>query len=256
MKEKVTQIVVKDNKIIEASYALTLIEQRLILACIAQINSKEPLSDRRAFMVTASGIDDLIGSQNAYRDLKNAARSLYNRSIQLDSENDEMRWLSRRAYYSKNEGQVTLYFSQDIIPYLSQLSERFTCYKLKDTAKFRSNYAIRMYELLMQWISVGEREIGVEWLRNALFTGDKYSAIKDFKRHVITPALNDINTHSNLWVKFGQRKRGRTITHFQFQFGLKEEKITEQQITKAAQPGESKGQVISRLKEAATTPSL
>ncbi|TXK93905.1 replication protein RepB, partial [Methylococcaceae bacterium HT1] len=46
---------------------------------------------------------------------------------------------------------------------------------------------------------------------------------RGLKRRVIEPAIAEINEHSNLWVKYGQRKSGRTVTHFQFQFGVKDQ---------------------------------
>ena len=64
--------VVKDNQIVEASYALTLAEQRVLLTCIAQIDSKSQLLPTHEFYVAASDIVDLagVGQGNAYRELR------------------------------------------------------------------------------------------------------------------------------------------------------------------------------------------
>lgn len=248
-------VVVKDNKIIEASYTLSLSEQRVLLACISQIDSKSPLQPENKFHVFASEIVDLMGldRSNAYRDMKSAVDKLYNRSIKIDGEDSEMRWIYRKEYV-KNEGKITLYFSPEIIPYLSQLSQKFTAYKLKYVAQFKSSYSIRLYEILVQWASVGTREVEVEWLREIFQVQGKYKTIKDFKKYIIDPSVEDINDHSNLWVKYGQRKSGRTITHFQFQFGLKDKpkalerkQLTEEEINKQARPGETRAAVIARL---------
>lgn len=64
--------------------------------------------------------------------------------------------------------------------------------------------------------------------------------------------MEEINKHSNLWVKYGQRKSGRTVTHFQFQFGLKDEpkkrkQLTDGDIEREAKPGETRAAVIARL---------
>lgn len=149
---------------------------------------------------------------------------------------------------------MVLSFALGIIPYLSQLSREFTKYKLKHVARFESVYSIRLYELLVQWNSSGEREIEVEWLKNQFQVGEKYSRLVDLKKRVIDPAVEEINKHSNLWVRYGQRKLGRTITHFQFQFGLKDKpqllerkQLTEEEINRQAKPGETKAAVIARL---------
>jgi len=46
----------------------------------------------------------------------------------------------------------------------------------------------------------------------------------NFKNRVVNVAVDEINQHSNIWVKYTQRKSGRTITHFLFTFGEKEPK--------------------------------
>jgi plasmid replication initiation protein len=256
--------VVKSNKVVEASYMLTLAEQRVLLACIAQIDSKAELTESYRFEITAAGVADLAGLDslsNAYRDLKKATEKLYERSVIIDDPDPEnpqiqqrkTRWISSIDYIP-GEGKLVLSFSHGIIPYLSQLSKEFTKYKLKHVARFESVYSIRLYELLVQWSSAGEREIEVEWLKNQFQVDDKYSRLGDLKKRVIDPAVAEINEHSNLWVTYGQRKLGRTVTHFQFRFGLKgkpqaqERKyLTDEEINLQARPGETKAAVVARL---------
>lgn len=256
--------VVKSNKVVEASYMLTLAEQRVLLACIAQIDSKAVLTENYRFEVTASGVADLVGLDNlsnAYRDLKKAAEKLYERSVVIDDpdlDNPQItqrktRWISAIDYVP-GEGKLVLSFSIGIIPYLSQLSREFTKYKLKHVARFESVYSIRLYELLVQWNSAGEREIEVEWLKRQFQVDEKYDRVVDLKKRVIDPAVEEINKHSNIWVKYGQRKSGRTITHFQFQFGLKDKPqnlekkhLSEEEINRQARPGETRATVIARL---------
>jgi plasmid replication initiation protein len=256
--------VVKSNKVVEASYMLTLAEQRVLLACIAQIDSRAILTENYRFEITASGVADLAGLENltnAYRDLKKAAEKLYERSVIIedpDPDNPQItqrktRWISSIDYVP-GEGKLVLSFSVGIIPYLSQLSREFTKYKLKHVARFESVYSIRLYELLVQWSSAGEREIEVEWLKRQFQVAEKYDRVVDLKKRVIDPAVEEINQHSNLWVKYGQRKSGRQITHFQFQFGLKDKpqvlerkQITEEDINRQARPGETRAAVIARL---------
>lgn len=243
---------------------LSLAEQRVLLSCIAQIDSTAVLTEEYRFEVTASGVADLVGIENlsnTYRDLKTAAEKLYERSVTIDDPDPDnpkitqrkTRWISTIDYVP-GEGKVVLSFAFGIIPYLSQLSREFTKYKLKHVARFESVYSIRLYELLVQWNSSGEREIEVEWLKNQFQVGDKYSRLVDLKKRVIDPAVEEINKHSNIWVKYGQRKSGRTITHFQFQFGLKDKhlplerkQLNEEEINRQAKPGETRAAVIARL---------
>jgi len=226
-------IVTKSNKLIESSYKLSISEQRLVLACIAQIDSKKSLMTQDTFEVSAEEISELanISLQNAYRDLKTVANRLYERSIIIDDFDHESRldWLKTRWIssigYRSTEGKIVLTFAPKIIPYLSQLKNQFTQYKLINISKFTSLYSIRLYELLMQWKGAGRREIEISWLKKHFQIENEYSRIGNLKSRVIDPAVNQINEHSDLWVAYGQKKRGRKITHFIFEFGLKKEKL-------------------------------
>ena len=254
--------VVKSNKVVEASYMLSLAEQRVLLCCIAQIDSKAELTEDYKFEVTVAGISELVGIHNGssmYRDLKVASEKLYERSVIIndpDPDNPKIvqrktRWISGIDYIP-GEAKVVLRFAVGIIPYLTQLSREFTQYKLTHVASFESVYSIRLYELLAQWLSAGEREIEVDWFKRQFQVEDKYKRVIDLKKRVIEPAIKEINEYSNFWVKFEQKKTGKTITHFKFEFGLKDvpkahKQITEEEIIKQAKPGETKAAVVARL---------
>lgn len=262
MKKTNQLTVVKSNKVIEASYLLSLSEQRVLLACIAQVDSMTELTEQYQFEVSVAEIVDLVGldnESNAYRDLKKSAEKLYSRSVTIDDPDPEnskviqrkTRWISSIDYLP-GEGKLVLSFAIGIIPYISKLSKEFTQYKLKHVARFESVYSIRLYELLVQWSSAGEREIEVEWLKNQFQVSNKYSRLGDLKKRVIDPAINEINNHSNIWVKYSQIKIGRRVTHFHFQFGIKEpakeiQHLSNKEIEYSAKPGETKAAVIARL---------
>jgi len=92
-----------------------------------------------------------------------------------------------------------------------------------------------MYEFLIQWGSVGKREIEVAWIRKTLMIEDKYPSIKDFKKYVIDVALSQINEFTDLTASYTQRKTGRIVTHFIFIFSKKPipEQATNQETTVA-----------------------
>ena len=223
-------LVYKSNALVEASYRLSVYEQRIILACIAQVRRDQPLTDQQLYTVSAQQVADMTGTQlgTAYQHLKTASERLFRREVTLhEAPNGQggtkvrlTRWV-QEVVYQKDQGTVALRFSQPMVPYLSQLTEQFTRYALTDVARMDSAHAIRLYELLCQWRDAGEREVSIEWLRDAFQLEGKYPAIKDFKRWVIQPAVEQINEHSPLWVKWDQRKTGRRVSHLTFTFGEK-----------------------------------
>lgn len=217
-------VVVKDNSIIQASYKLTILESRVLLSCLAKVDSTSELTANEGFTVKVSEIRDLASTDNTaiYTEVKTAVDRLYKRSIVLDGEGSEIRWIHAKKY-NRSQGSITLYFSHQILPLISELKGNFTKYRLEWIKKFKSANSIRIYELLVQWQSKGEREVEIDWLKHTLQLSDKYRRTNNFIQKVINPSIAEINEYSNLDVKVGYRKLGRTITHIQFKFRLKSE---------------------------------
>ncbi len=272
----------KSNKVIEAGYKLNLNEQRLILLCIAKVNSTKPLLASERFEVTAKEFAEKfkINENKAYQTLKEAAEQLFERYVIIDNPDPDMptlkqtktRWISSIDYIP-DMGKVSVYFAQRMLPYLSQLKGNFTFYQLEHIGSMSSIYAIRLYELLMQWKTTGKREIEIDWLKQQFEIENKYPSIKDLKKYVIDPAVKDINTHSNYQVSWTQRKTGRRVTHLTFTFAEKQpekpKRITQpkekmilgvpmSEIVKVAAIGESYEDTagrINRKKVAKKTPA-
>lgn len=126
------------------------------------------------------------------------------------------------------------------MPFISQLKARFCRYHLANIAPMSSVYAVRLYELLIQWRDAGTRRVELDWLRERFLLGQKYASIRDFKRYVLQIAVDQINTHSDLWVKWEQHKRGRVVHALTFTFGPKAEKKPENQSASPAKPKPAK----------------
>jgi len=246
-----TPHIVKSNALIEASYRLNLREQRIILACIAQVDRSQPISDEHQYSVSARDFADLTDHriEGAYQELRLAADSLFERRLTVFEHPNTgcprkltMRWI-QSVEYIEREGRVAIRFGKDILPYLTELTRRFTKYALSDVAKMSSPHAIRLYELLMQWRDTGAREVSIEWMRQRLGLEDKYPAYKDLRRWVIDPAVKQINEHSPIRVKWEARKTGRKVTHIAFRFTIKRKAKSPEQGGKAGQEqgGKPKG---------------
>lgn len=227
MKKKNTnKDIVKSNALIEAMYEPgSVYKMRLLMAALMQIKAKEKLDHNTDFVVTANALADLTGSaaRNNFRELAKAADELLHTVIEVSERpNGEKGRIRKRKInltsgceYVKNEGKVVLNFGAHAVPYISNLSKRFTQYQAKYVMPMKSSYGIRLYELCLQWLG-DEREFEVEEFKRMFALENKYSKVAELKRKVIDPALRDINTYSDIRVDFGQRKAGRIVSHFQF----------------------------------------
>ncbi len=217
-------IVTKANALIEASYNLTLNEQRLILACAAKLDGRKPMPRDAVFVLAADEFVDLFGSdpRNAYAEMEEAATKLYERDIRRieGSTRKRLRWVYM-AEYKKGEGKVRLGFSPEIAPYLTMLHKRFTSYRLEDVAKLRSAYAIRLFEMLVQFADTGVFLISVADFKQRLGIEEKYDRFSNLKARVIDPAVKDLVAKTSLDVSWKGHKAGKTVDRLEFRFSEK-----------------------------------
>ena len=210
----------KSNYLVEASYNLTLQEQRLVLACLSRIDSRGTASKEASIL--ASDYADMmrIDIKNAHRELYKAADKLYERSIIVSDpeKTEEFRWIQKKAIYHTGEGRVTFTWSDDVLIYISQLKRRFTTYRLNDVARLSSSYAIRLYELLMQFNATKDRKINLDDFKSLFNLENKYPLFRDLNKWVIKPAVKEINSSSNLVVYYSTVKKGRNVVALQFDF--------------------------------------
>lgn len=221
-----SMVAYKSRWLIEASYRLTLQEQRFMLCCVAKLNSREALPNSiTVYAEDFYGQFPDMGKNNAELELKKAVDRLWDRSIIVKdpAQTEEVRWIQKRVKYHKGEARVSVSFSDSIAKYLTQLSGQFAKIALDNISGLKSVYSIRIYEMCQQFVSTGNRLITVEDLRFILGLGDSYSKFKELNKFVITPSIKELNAKSNINVKVQQIKKGRYIHALHFIFQEKEQ---------------------------------
>ncbi|KQE18539.1 replication initiation protein RepM [Acinetobacter pittii] len=225
-------LVVKDNALINASYNLDLVEQRLILLAIVEargsgrgINANDPLEVHAESYINQFN----VARQTAYQALKDACKDLFARQFSYQEinkrgnvENVLSRWVSEIRYID-DEATVKLIFAPAIVPLITRLEEQFTKYELQQISNLSSAYAVRLYELLIAWRSTGQTPvIELTEFRNKIgVLDDEYTRMGNFKDRVLNLAIAQINEHTDITVKYEQHKKGRNISGFSFSFKQK-----------------------------------
>ena len=241
------ELVVKSNRIIEASYRLTLNEQRIILYAICRAREEQKgLFPNLPLTITAELFSrqfSSIDKSNVYDQLKEAMDNLYDRSVtfyDIDPETglervNKTRWISKASYID-GAGRLQVVFTQDVIDHITRLEAEFTTYQLEKVGNMSSAYAVRIYEMLAQYREIGARELNLKWLRDALqIADDEYKLTKNFMMRVLDSSVDQINEHSDLKVSYTPKKTGRAITDFVFKI---KEKASASKSRKSAIPSD------------------
>lgn len=217
-------LVSKSNSLVRASYKLSLQEQRLILAGISKLDSRRlgffsAKNNQATVHISAQEFGETFGisPKKAYEELKEATDNIFERKItEIEGKTTtKLRWVSKVKYHD-GEGWAEMTFSQDILPYLTLLREKFTSYKLKQVAGLRSVYSIRLFEKCMQFSSTGMMRTTLEDFIKELEL--PYTRFTDIKRRVIDPAVIELRAKSNMEIEWKPITVRRRVVSLEFRF--------------------------------------
>lgn len=241
--EESSELVVKSNKLIEASYRLTMVEQQLVLFAICQAREQQQgLSATSSVAIEARSFAKQFNLNTAmvYAQLKEATATLWGRQIVVHDVNPKngkarvikTRWISDIAY-TDGAGVVEFTFAPKVIPFITRLEREFTSYRLERIGRMSSVHAVRIYELLVQYLTMGVRKFELGELKEMLGVAHEYNVINDFKKRVLDVAVSQINEHSDLKVAYSQTKTGRAVTGITFSIKSKTKALASPKKPKA-----------------------
>lgn len=217
--QSTNNVVVKANELIQKSrFSLSVQQQKIVLYLVSRISPYDQEFELYDFNIRdfcrLCGIDHRNGKN--YIDLKDAIQEIADKSIWIKLGNGKetlVRWIEK-PYLDEGSGIVQIRLDRDMKPYLLQLKENFTKYELIWTLNFKSKYSIRLYELVKSYhyqeLERFEKEIDLKELQRAL-DAENYKVFQDFKKRVLAPAIEEINTTSDKTVTWEPIKRGRSI---------------------------------------------
>ena len=130
--------------------------------------------------------------------------------------------------------EVTIQFSEHIMPYLINLKSEFTQYKISELQKLNSKYSIILY----RWLSMNYNQyehysnkggrraeqvenyrnpsISVKELRTITDTVNEYKEFWNFENRVLKKGIEEINAHTSFNVSYEKIKKGRSIDSIVF----------------------------------------
>ena len=219
--------VVKSNDLIQRSrFQLSMQEQKIVLYLISKITPEDMELKEHTFEIIdfckVCGLETNSGAN--YKYIKQTLKDLRDKSIWITLESGAettISWLDKVTLENRS-GTVILKIGDDMKPYLLQLKERFTQYELLYTLAMRSQYSIRLYELLKSYEYKHRKTFDIHELKQ-LLSADNYTRFPDFKRKVLDIALRELNDLSDLTVTYEIIKEGRRYAKIEFSMRVKKE---------------------------------
>ncbi|SOB44645.1 RepB protein [Weissella viridescens] len=142
--------------------------------------------------------------------------------------------------WSDYHDEVTIQFSDKIMPYLINLKTNFTQHALSDISELNSKYSIILY----RWLSMnynqyehykfkgGRRQEQVESYRNPIIsmrelremtdTVNEYKNMTDFTKWILKKSISEINEQTTFNVTYDKVKKGRSIDSIVFHITKKQ----------------------------------
>lgn len=220
-------VVRKSNSLVEASYKLSVNEQRLILMLTASVKKDD--QDFASYIISVKDFAKCLGlskNNSHYQRIADLITGLQKKvltvtdTVVINNKTKEriqkINWLSYSAYI-QGEGKIELCFHPKLKPYLLNLKERFTSYKFKEIAQLKSRFSVRIYELLKQYEGLKKRTFKLDDLRRILkIEPDQYNPYFNFKNRVILIAQRELNDNASITFDFEEIKVCRKVEKLTF----------------------------------------
>ena len=206
--------IVKSNKLVESRQTFSALQQRIIAVLASRIhndynNFLEHVFDVRDFFISyrAGG--------SAYDSITKALSGLLKSAIEIKIDNNKWKGYSllSSAEYDGDTKKVILRFSNEMKPFYLHLTSNYTSYLLRDVHQFQKSHTIRIYELCKQYFpKIKKRKFDLEDFKFLLSIEKKYPKWQNLKDRVITPSIDEINKHSDIFLEYEILKTGRKVT--------------------------------------------
>lgn len=228
-------LVYKSNQIIQESrYELSLQQLKMVCYICSKIKPDaekegESYLPQLIYDINMKEYAELCGLTTGgkfYEKTKAVLQSLRDMSVWItleDGTETTVSWI-KKPYINRGKGIIRIELDEDMVPYLFGISKNFTAYELVNILMMKSQYSIRLYELLKSYKNMVIKKIELDKLYRMLMIDKNlyYKKYTNFRRTVLERAIEEINEFTDLNVTYSPIKRGRSIQAIEFYIHSKE----------------------------------
>jgi len=248
LKAREYQVVKSNDLVLKTRYDFTVNEQKTlayVCSMIKPVTAMDRAKETPFVLEYEFEILDYIRilglekTGKVYNEIKLILKGLRDKSIWLtleDGSETTVGWLSK-VWTDKKSGKATVKLDEDLVPYLFDLREKYLSYGLKNILRMKSQYSIRMYELLKAYYDMkigqtdqrtvaekGKEPKSVLWTidldelkKKLIVDGIKsYENYKDFRKKVLEIAQKEINELTDMNFYFEPILKGRKTVKIKF----------------------------------------
>lgn len=219
-------MIYQSNAITEGRYQFDLLEKRIIYFIISEcrkqyVETQKGQRDLFEDLVVKLPVDYIRKADSNIKRVYESAKNLRKKDIEI---NTDSTWLNvgfiNYTKHDKKTNVLEVGVSKEIMPYLVELTERFTSYQLAVAITLKSTYTQRMYELCSQWKNKGYFYYKLENLRRILKAEDKFKTFGEFRRGVLEIAEKELKENyeqgiCDLWFEWEvldkEKKKVKTL---------------------------------------------
>ena len=226
----VDKTVAQHNALINARFSFVPLEMRLFISLLTRIEAGDE-QFREHFVPMAEIIHERTGG-SAYDEVKQMCNNITSRRLYIEKLVDTQQRKRRRnkkpdfefiplmakAAYESDRGGVVASFNPLIMPYLLQLREsgNFTLAQLEQLNKLKSFYSYRIYWLLKEYATFGERTITIAQLRFLLDLQEgEYPRFNNLRARILDKAQTEMQ-QTDMPFTYELRKQGKIVSEVKF----------------------------------------
>lgn len=208
----------KNNAIVHISNVLTGFERRLYNELLA-IAQPDLHKGERAFSAPVTEVVKILDVDvHSQTHLKQAIRTLVETIIEINllgrDSNENWRFVSLLAEAGVSNGIVSWEYSGTMAEQLGR-PETYTILSLLEMRQLDSKYTLALYELIKSFEKVGRTGvIEIQTLQKLM--GVEYADVRNFFKHVLSPALRELQQKTGWNIEEKKTKKGRNIAGVQF----------------------------------------
>ena len=232
------QYIVKKHSSLIQSNNITTLQQRKAFNVMIFFARQELKQDPnlRIFTLDLNILRKLAGIKDTnLKNVKEALRSMQDLKIEynvLGKDKEEIRESivilpKVKIKTDKNTSLLSFEFPTDILEQIKN-PKMYANLDLLIVRDLNSKYSLALYEILKDYINIGQLRINIKDLKTALGVDQNkgYIIYTSFNRRVLKPAIDEINEKTDLQVKYKAIKSGTGYKEIVFTMEIKQDKPT------------------------------